>query len=135
MQASQSVPGSALDPAERRWRADDRSVIEAGYRLLHRIVRTNPPTEADFLSAAAQGVPYPDDSARHDVWDGLSMYSTLAQARRKQRASPVLGPFIAVVRIPLDGRVRIEKTFGAGHHTVWSTPSTLLALVVAVEPA
>jgi hypothetical protein len=63
------------------------------------------------------------------------VYSTLAQARRKRRESPVLGSFIAVLRVPLDGSVRVESTFGPSHHTIWGDPDVLLALVIAVEPA
>jgi hypothetical protein len=76
----------------------------------------------------------PSDSRDAAVWDGLSVYSTAAQARRKQRSSPVLGDFIAVLRVPLDGSVRIERTRGEGHHTLWADADVLLSLVVAVEP-
>ena len=110
-------------------------MIDGGYRLLHRIVRTNPPTRDDFVSNAAKGLPPPDDSERRAVWGGLSVYSTEAQARRKRRVSPMLGGFIAVLRVPIDGSVRVERTLGGdGHHTVWGESDELLALVVAVVP-
>ena len=111
-------------------------MTDPGYRLLHRIVRTDPPTQDDFVSNAAEGRPPPADPDRRAVWDGLSVYSTEAQARRKRRASPILGPYIAVLRVPTDGSVRIERTLvGDGHHTIWGEPDRLLALVVAVIPA
>ena len=66
--------------------------------------------------------------------DGLSMYSTFNQARRKRRVSPALGRYVATVRVPLDGSIRIERTRGEGHHTIWGDPETLLDLVVAVVP-
>ncbi|MDP8923143.1 MAG: hypothetical protein M3O34_09750 [Chloroflexota bacterium] len=110
-------------------------MTDQGYRLLHRIVRTDPPTLDDFLSNLARGRPVPDDPEDARVWDGLSVYSTAAQARRKLRTSPVLGSFIAVLRVPLDGSTRIERTRGEGHHTIWGDPAMLMGLVVAVEPA
>lgn len=111
-------------------------MTQTDFRLLHRIVRTDPPTRDDFLSNEAKGNPPPDDPARRAVWGRLSVYSTEAQARRKRRASPVLGRFVAVLRVPTDGSVRVERTLGGdGHHTVWGAPDKLLALVVAVVPA
>ena len=86
------------------------------------------------MSNLARGRPIPDDPEDARVWDGLSVYCTAAQARRKRRTSPVLGSFIAVLRVPLDGSVRIERTRGEGHHTIWGEPATLLGLVIAVEP-
>src|SRR4051794_27406115 len=109
-------------------------MIEPGYRLFYRIVRTNPATLEDFISNAARGRPQPDDPNDARVWDGLSAYSTAAWARRKQRASPALGDFVAVLRVPLDGTVRVERTRGGGHYTLWAEPSGLLALVTAIEP-
>ena len=109
-------------------------MIEPGYRLFYRIVRTNPATLADFTSNADKGRPVPDDPVQSAVWGGLSAYSTLAQARRKRRASPAIGEFIAVLRVPLDGSIRIERTLGGdGHHTLWGKPATLLSFVVSVE--
>lgn len=108
-------------------------MTDEGYRLLHRIVRTNPPTHDDFVSNEARGRPVPDDLEDASVWDGISVYSTAAQARRKRRTSPVLGAFIAVLRVPLDGSMRVQRTRGEGHHTVWGEPAALLRLVVAVE--
>ena len=113
-----------------------QDMTDPGYRLLHRIVRTDLPTHDDFVSNAAEGRPPPADPDRRAVWDGLSVYSTETQARRKRRASPILGPHIAVLRVPTDGSVRIERTLGGdGHHTIWGEPGRLLALVVAVVPA
>jgi hypothetical protein len=77
----------------------------------------------------------PSDPKLRDVWDGLSVYSTLSQARRKQRMSPVLGAFIAVLRIPTDGSIRFARTLGGdGHHSIWAKPADLRALVISYEP-
>ena len=109
-------------------------MTEQGYRLFYRIARTNPTTLDDYTSNADKGRQPPDDPARRAVWDGLSVYSTLAQARRKRRVSPSIGAFIAVLRIPLDGSVRIERTLGGdGHHTIWGRASDLAELEVSVE--
>lgn len=107
---------------------------EPAYRVFHRIVRTNPATLADFVSNEEKGLAPPDDPELRAVWDGLSVYSTLSQARRKRRMSPGIGVFIAVLRVPTDGSVRYERTLGGdGHHTVWGDPAALLALVAVVE--
>jgi hypothetical protein len=67
------------------------------------------------------------------VWDGISVYRTLAQAQRKARDYPFLGRFIAELNIDVDvPRIRVEKTFGRGHHTLWGAPAVLLRLVVRV---
>lgn len=107
-------------------------MTDAEYRLVHGIVKTDPPTRSDFLSHAAQGYSMPGDPAKQAVWDGLSAYSTLAQARRKQRTSPILGGYIAVLRVPIDGRVTFERTFGEGHFTIRGEPDALLSMVVSV---
>lgn len=109
-------------------------MIEPGFRLLHRVVKTNPATIDDFLSNQKLGKEIPADPEVAELWDGLSVQSTLAQARRRSRISPMLGRFVAVLRVPTDGSVRYERTRGEGHHTLWGDPSVLLALVVTVEP-
>ena len=107
---------------------------DPAYRDFHRIVYTNPATLIDFESQAARGRAAPDDPNDLPLWYGLSVYNTAAQARKKQRVSPMLGDFIAVVRVPLDGSIRIERTRGAGHYTLWADATALLKMVIAVEP-
>jgi hypothetical protein len=103
---------------------------------LYRIVRTDPSTVRDFTSKAALGLVDPDaDAETRRLESGLSMYRTLAQARRKARAFPFLGGSIATVRFPSDAPFQVERTTAsAGHHTVWGDASELWACVVAVEP-
>lgn len=108
-------------------------MIEPGYRFLYRVVRTNPPTIQDFLSNLELGRETPVDPEMAELWDGLSVQSTLAQARRRSRISPMLGRFIAAVRVPTDGSIRFERTRGEGHHTLWGDAADLLARVVSVE--
>jgi hypothetical protein len=110
-------------------------MIEQGYRDFYRIVLTSPPTLFDFTSGKERGTPEPLSASHRAVWDGISVFSTLNQARRKQRLSPILGAFIAVIRVPTDGSVRFARTLGGdGHHTIWGDPAYLLSLVVSVEP-
>src|SRR5438067_2493507 len=103
---------------------------------LHRITRDDPPTDRDFTSKAALGLLDPDaDAETRRLESGLSMYRTLAQARRKARAFPFLGRFVATVRIPTGQSFVTERTTAsAGHFTVWGNPQALLAYVVAVDP-
>ena len=68
------------------------------------------------------------------VWDGISVYRTATQERNKARDHPFLGRFIAELSIPDDAPIRVEKTYGRGHHTVWGAADILLTLVVSVTP-
>ena len=107
-------------------------------RTFYRIVKSDPPTLADFVSAQARGraVPtrLPEELRR--LWDGLSVYATLAQAQRKARQSPMIGAYVAELRLPDDVTIRVERTTReAGHHTVWGPAERILACVVEVVPA
>ncbi len=102
-------------------------------RLFYRIVRTDPPTIADFLSNRARGkARRPVESVRE--WEGLSLFDTEAQARRMARRFPRLGVYIAALRVPADGPIVVEQTFGPGHYTLWGDPQDFLPRVVAVVP-
>ena len=110
---------------------------ESEERSFFRIVKSDPPTVDDFVSAQARGrqppASLPADLRR--LWDGLSVYATLAQASRKARQSPMIGAFIAELRIAPGSSIRFERTTReSGHHTVWGTPSELLACVTTVVP-
>src|SRR6476646_10796272 len=110
-------------------------MTEHGHRDFYRITYVNPPTLWDFTSGRDRGTAEPLHPRHLAVWDGISVFSTLNQARRKQRLSPILGAFIARIRVPTDGSVRFERTLGGdGHHTIWGEPAYLLSLVVSVEP-
>jgi hypothetical protein len=104
-------------------------------RTFWRIVRTNPPSEADFLSNEAKGLhPRDDDAETLRLWSGIPAFATLTQARRMARRVPSLGDFVAELSIPDDPAVRIERTLGRGHHTLWGDANRLLTSVVRVEP-
>lgn len=40
--------------------------------------------------------------------------------------------FLVRLEIPTDATVRIEKTFGPGHYTVWGAPELFLGAVVDI---
>lgn len=103
-------------------------------RSFYRIVKSDPPTLTDFLSDRAKGRPPAVEPARRRLHDGLSVYATLAQARRKARAFPMLGRYVAVLRVLDETPLRYERTIASsgGHHTVWGEPETLLECVEAV---
>jgi hypothetical protein len=106
-------------------------------RTVYRIVRTDPPTLADFASNAARGLPLRDASPEtRRLWDGLSVYATAAQARNKARQLPALGRYVARLDLPERAPVRVERTVprSRGHHTLWGDPAVLLGCVVAVLP-
>ncbi len=111
-------------------------MTEQSYRFFYRLVHRNPPSIVDFTSNLALGKRLPADPEHAALWDGLSVQSTLAQSRRRGRASPGLGQYVAVLRVPMDGSVRFARTLNAdGHHTIWGDPEALRAIIVSVEPA
>lgn len=106
-------------------------------RTLYRIVRTDPPTVSDFLSDDALGRGAPDESPEvRRLRAGCSVFNTEAQARRRARAFPFLGCYIAVLSIldDPDISIKIERTPGTGHYTIWDDREWLLGDVVAVVP-
>jgi hypothetical protein len=101
-------------------------------RVVYRIVHTEPPTEADFLSRKALG-----NSAPRDVrlWDGISVYDRVEAAQRQADRFPHLGRFIAALRLPEDGSIRVEKTLSnRNHYTLWGDAVSMLARVENVVP-
>jgi hypothetical protein len=96
----------------------------------YRITRTDPPTLWDFRSAKDRGRREPESAEERRLWDGISVYATEAQARRKARSLPLLGRFIAAVVLSEDDSVRVERTLStAGHHTLWGDAALLLERV------
>ena len=105
-------------------------------RTFYRIVRSNPPTLDDFTSNEAKGRPLRDTAPEtRRLWSGLSVNATEAQARRRAKQYPMLGRYIAAVRIPESGSIHWERTTSVpGHHTIWGAPSELLHCVASVVP-
>lgn len=98
-----------------------------------RIVKAAQASELDFLSDKAKGLPPRNtEPLTLHVWDGISVYRTFGQARRKALDYPFLGSFIAELSIGTNIDIRAEKTFGRGHHTLWGAPDLILTCVVRV---
>lgn len=108
-------------------RRDKQHGGATGVPTFYRIVRTDPPSLHDFLSAQQLGKRSPgNDPELQRLQDGLSVYATLAQARRKARASPALGSYVATLDIPDDAHVIYERTLtSSGHHTLWGDAALL----------
>lgn len=102
----------------------------------YRIVLTDPPSLEDFLSDAARGKRRPTDPAKRELYEGLSVYATVGQARRKALDLPILVAYIPELRVPEDAPIQVARTIkgSRGHHTLWGDPADLLGYVVAVVP-
>jgi hypothetical protein len=104
---------------------------------LFRIVASDPPTLQDFFSDEEAGDPEPDksDVQRHLLWQGRSAYSTEAQPRRKAKGFPLLGAYIAELRLPDDPAITYARTTAStGHFTIWGDAHDLMTCVVRVVP-
>jgi hypothetical protein len=116
----------------REWYVDI-PMTSSSDRIFFRVVHGNPPSLADVTSPAGLGKPYthPDPSLRR-LWIGISCYATETQARRNAQRFRTHGAYIAAIRIEDGAPVRIEKTLGPGHYTLWGFPADLLERVIAV---
>lgn len=106
-------------------------------RVLYRIVKTNPPTVADFTSnQALHRGPRRITAEVLRLWDGISTHDSPQQSRQMAGLFPLLGSYIAELRIPAGAPVRCERTLTSeGHYTLWGEPLVLLACVVSVVQA
>lgn len=102
---------------------------------LYRVVKTNPPTLRDFIPLQQHYGEHGDDPPeRARLWSGLSVFATLAQARRQARRFPALGTFVAEVQIPDSVDVHLERTLRTpGHFTLWGEAELLLNWISRVE--
>ena len=105
-------------------------------RTFYRIVKTDPPSQYDFWSHQARGLSPPNTKpVTLYVWDGISVYDSEARARRKAFDFPLLGSYIAAIRIEDDDPIRAERTTSSrGHYTLWGDPALMLARVSSVVP-
>ena len=105
-------------------------------RTFYRIVKADPPIEYDFWSHQARGLSPPNNKpATLYVWDGISVYDLEARARRKASDFPLLGSYIAAIRVEGDDPIRAERTTSSrGHYTLWGEPALMLARVSSVVP-
>jgi hypothetical protein len=104
--------------------------------VFFRLIGSAEATRHDMLSKEALGEPLRDDTPENRrLWQGISVYATEAQARRKGRASPRLGGYIARIELPDDSPVIFERTTtSSGHYTLWGDPEVILSYVTGVMP-
>jgi hypothetical protein len=105
-----------------------------GMPTFHRVVKSNPPSERDFLSMRALGRrlrnPTPENLY---IYDGVSVTRTADGARSLVGDFPQMGRFIAVLEIEDDGPIRVEQTGTyPEHYTLWGSAEDLLARVTSV---
>src|SRR5262245_43486234 len=105
-------------------------------RTFYRIVKTNPPTVADFTSNLALGrVPQHPDPRVLRLWNGLSVFDQESRARQKAREMPYLGRYIAELRVLEGDPLRYQRTLRTpGHYTLWGSADVILSRVVGVAP-
>ena len=104
--------------------------------IVHRIVLQNPPALEDLVSPAGMGEHPPTGDPRvARLWEGISVFRTMQQARNRALRSTHLGSYIAVLDLVESGPIQCERTgLTRGHYTVWGDPVALLAAVVNVVP-
>lgn len=102
----------------------------------YRVVQTDPPTEADFLSHKARGVVLRRDTPYYRrLSEGVSVSSTLEAARSLAARFPAMGRFIAILDIAEGGAIVFEQTTEVStHHTLWGEPRDILERMISVVP-
>jgi len=104
-------------------------------RTFYRTVKHVPPIREDFFSGKEQGKPMPGKPHQIRLWEGISTWDTLHEARRRAMANPHQGQFIAAIEIPSDGRITYKRTgTNEGHYTLWGNADVLLKQVIALIP-
>lgn len=104
-------------------------------RTFWRIVRTSPPATRDFLSNDALGRrPRDRDPETLRLWSGISVHTIERHARRTAATFPMIGRYLAEIRVADTDPIRAEKTLGPGHFTLWGDAAVLLGRVVRVIP-
>ena len=104
--------------------------------IFYRILRTERPTLAGFMSGAALGRPLATETEEAmRLHSGISVFATARQAANHARQWPSLGSFIAVLDISEGLPIYAERTtHRRGHHTLWGSPAELMGRIVAVIP-
>jgi hypothetical protein len=64
-----------------------------------------------------------------DLWSGISVYSTPEAVRRRARRYRWRG-YLARLEIRPSAAIRIAKTLGQHHYTLWGDADALLGCVV-----
>jgi len=109
--------------------------LRAANVLSHR--ENQPPAMEDFYAYQALGIqPLNAEPATLRLASGVSVYATITQARRRARAMPWLGRYLASLEIHEDRPIAYERTDrrARGHFSLWGEPAELLASVGIVVP-
>ena len=103
----------------------------ASVRVFYRLIESDTPTERDFWTHARLGRPLRDERDREFYERGVSAFdrSESAIEMAKKIRNPVMKCFAKLV-IPPGCQLRIEKTRGRNHYTIWDAdPLELLGYV------
>jgi hypothetical protein len=104
-------------------------------RTFFRVIRSQHPSWADFLSNLVRDQPPRRVEAADPLeWAGVSVFDSLGEARSRASSFPVLGRYIAELRLPEGVPVLIRPSVGVGHWTLVGGPGIMLGLVVRVVP-
>jgi len=101
--------------------------------MCYRIIESRQPRQRDFWSPERRGTALRNPDLRY-MYDGVSMFGTLAAAAIKAATFPYLGQWIAEIDLTRSGNLRVEQTGRRRerHYTVWGDPDELLRCVVRV---
>lgn len=102
--------------------------------IFYRVVRSDPPTTEDFQPRRITRTnPFDPTTAGWRMAEGISVFATLAQARRIAKSFPDHGLLIAELSIRDDANVTVARTGRQrGHHTIWAEPRELRGCVTSV---
>lgn len=109
----------------------------AAGRTFYRLVRTYPPTEADFVPQGRMPGyrirPGVAPRLLESIMNGVSVFDSVESARaqndvfRKRRGGS-LYEYVAILDVPPDSDILCDDEFGNEHHwDLYSTPGALLA--------
>ena len=85
---------------------------------VYRLVRTLPPTEADFLSQRQEHPERKFTNVTECRARGLSVFTSAEEARRRLASVKFRGMHVCRVRLRI-GAGSLLKTGGGSHHTWW----------------
>ncbi len=103
-------------------------------RIFYRIVKSDRPSRADFLSHMLKGLKprNPTPKSLHE-YDGVSVLDTAEHAGAWAERLPHLGEYIAELHIPDDASIVFEGPNARGHGNLYAaTAEELLGYVQAV---
>ena len=102
-------------------------------RTLYRAIRSQHASWADFLSNLVRDQPPRGPELADPLeWAGISVFDDLEVARQRARDVPVLGRYVAELRIPGDAPVLIRPSVGEHHWTLVGGAGVLFRCVVRV---